>query len=135
MGLDMYLSKRTYLDAERREAMGLDERMSYLVQVIGYWRKANAIHRWFVEQVQGGTDDCRAYQVTREQLHELLDRVEQVLVRPELAPTLLPTEEGFFFGTTRYDESYWADMEETQRIVREALSDERVSSFEYCASW
>lgn len=26
-------------------------------QEIGYWRKANHIHKWFVDKVQGGDDD------------------------------------------------------------------------------
>jgi len=25
---------------------------------VGYWRKANQIHNWFVENVQNGEDDC-----------------------------------------------------------------------------
>ena len=25
---------------------------------VGYWRKANAIHGWFVRNVQNGKDDC-----------------------------------------------------------------------------
>lgn len=53
---------------------------------IGYWRKANAIHRWFVENVQNGEDDCRDYFVTKEQLTELLNLVNQVLADPPLSP-------------------------------------------------
>ena len=39
---------------------------------VGYWRKANQIHSWFVENVQGGEDDCGSYEVTKEQLQTLL---------------------------------------------------------------
>ena len=28
-----------------------------------YWRKANAIHGWFVKNAQQGIDDCRTYSV------------------------------------------------------------------------
>ena len=46
---------------------------------IGYWRKANQIHNWFVENVQGGEDDCGTYPVSKEQLEELLEKCEYVL--------------------------------------------------------
>lgn len=39
---------------------------------VAYWRKANAIHNWFVENVQNGVDDCGVYEVTKEDLEELL---------------------------------------------------------------
>ena len=58
MGLDMYLSRRLK-DNTEHEVM--------------YWRKANAIHKWFVDNVQGGEDDCREYPVSNDQLIELRD--------------------------------------------------------------
>jgi hypothetical protein len=44
-----------------------------------YWRKANAIHNWFVKHVQHGVDDCNYYEVTKEQLIELHDTCEKVV--------------------------------------------------------
>lgn len=44
-----------------------------------YWRKANAIHNWFVENVQNGKDDCGDYYVTVEHLIELKNVCEEVL--------------------------------------------------------
>lgn len=47
---------------------------------VGYWRKANQIHNWFVENIQNGVDDCNYHrEVTEEDLHELLDICERVL--------------------------------------------------------
>jgi hypothetical protein len=46
---------------------------------VGYWRKANAIHAWFVRNVQGGKDDCRGSYVSREQLIQLKEACFQVL--------------------------------------------------------
>lgn len=37
------------------------------------WRKANAIHKWFVENVQDNEDDCRSYELTLENLIRLKD--------------------------------------------------------------
>ena len=68
MGLDMYLSKRTYVKnwdfmkpEELHEVLvtknGVEvgikpQRVSEIVEEVGYWRKANAIHDWFVKNVQ-----------------------------------------------------------------------------------
>ena len=49
-----------------------------IIQQVGYWRKANQIHNWFVENVQNGVDDCGAYEVNEYQLQELLDLCEEV---------------------------------------------------------
>lgn len=51
---------------------------------IAYWRKANAIHNWFVENIQGGNDDCRCYEIDKEDLENLLSIVNKVLVSCEL---------------------------------------------------
>lgn len=57
-----------------------------LKEEIGYWRKANQIHHWFVENVQGGEDNCEEYKVTREQLGGLLDIVQEVIKSIKLVP-------------------------------------------------
>lgn len=46
---------------------------------IGYWRKANHIHNWFVENVQGGEDYCNPYEVSKDQIEELLNICKKVL--------------------------------------------------------
>lgn len=50
-----------------------------LFEQVGYWRKANQIHRWFVEYVQENEDNCDSYEVSKEQLEELLNVCKQVL--------------------------------------------------------
>ena len=51
---------------------------------VGYWRKANQIHNWFVNNVQDGEDDCGTYEVTEEQFVDLLDICEKVLTETKL---------------------------------------------------
>ena len=47
---------------------------------VAYWRKANAIHRWFVDNVQDGDDDCNYHrEVTKEDLESLRDTCIKVL--------------------------------------------------------
>jgi hypothetical protein len=104
---------------------------------VGYWRKENAIHDWFVQNCQDGNDDCRESPVTREQLAELRELCEKVLADNSLASDLLPTCEGFFFGTTDYDEWYFAGLRDTVEIVNTVLNDKGYDNFEfyYQSSW
>ena len=45
-----------------------------LYEPVAYWRKANQIHNWFVENVQNGEDDCRCHdEVTEDKLLTLLN--------------------------------------------------------------
>lgn len=90
MGLDMYLKASKFI------GYGQDEKKAAIKAITGsigktdsdwvvveinaaYWRKANAIHKWFVDNVQDGEDDCKDYDVSREQLIELRDLCNRVL--------------------------------------------------------
>jgi hypothetical protein len=101
MGLDMYLTKRHYvknwdrMQPKDRHDIRVKrggkarpdikpERISEIVEDVGYWRKANAIHKWFVEHVQGGRDDCGHYYVSREQLEQLKSACDKVLANSKL---------------------------------------------------
>ena len=101
----------------------------------GYWRKANAIHDWFVREVQGGEDQCDPHYVSREQLVELKELCEQVLADKSKAAELLPTTSGFFFGSTEYDDWYFEDIKATIQIINDALDLPASWEFEYRSSW
>jgi len=154
MGLDMYLSNKRYMskyfdpaDSERiakvNEAFGLegDEDGDYGAQEVtfrvGYWRKANAIHAWFVKNCQDGIDECQEAYVSRKQLEELVETCKQVLEKPKLAHTLLPPQSGFFFGGTDIDEWYVQDLNSTVTMLSKALADPALSKgeFYYQSSW
>lgn len=151
MGLDMYLTKRTYVKnwdfmppeelhkitvTKNGEAVEhiQPERISHVIEEIGYWRKANAIHNWFVENVQDGVDECQDSLVPREKLVELLNLVNEVLADRSKARKLLPTRSGFFFGSLEYDEYYFEDLELTKEIIEKALEDHE-GDFYYQSSW
>ena len=148
MGLDMYLTAERYiwsseklisdevanllglqLDGERRRVNSVEAEAMY-------WRKANAIHKWFVENIQGGEDNCRRYYVEREQLTELRDLCAKLYTQREMAEETLPTADGFFFGSTEYDEWYWNGIEETVQGLDKALQafDDKWH-FYYRSSW
>lgn len=51
-----------------------------IMEEVGYWRKANQIHNFFVENVQDGEDDCSYHnECTKEILEDLLDKCYKVL--------------------------------------------------------
>ena len=60
------------------------ERIKEITEEVMCWRKANMIHKWFVDNVQGGNDDCREHYVAREQLIKLRDLCRNVLLASTL---------------------------------------------------
>ena len=191
MGLDMYLTRKFYV--KNWDHMGPDEKHQITITKGGkpsgiptdrirevetdeiYWRKANAIHRWFVDNCQGGVDDCRSAYVEREKLQELLDLVTRVIkssklkasmirngytidekgkkkyrmvkgkvmTNTKLAKELLPTQSGFFFGDTEYDQYYYEDLVFTRDEIIRVLAEDakaredglRTGDFYYHSSW
>jgi hypothetical protein len=148
MGLDMYLYAdrfvSEYFDKDDKERAAkiqelfpefADAEISYVRAQVGYWRKANAIHKWFVDNVQDGEDDCGSYYVSREKLQELLDIIESILSNKGKAKDALPTASGFFFGSTNIDEYYFQDLEQTKAILTKALALNPNLSLHYQSSW
>ena len=113
------------------------------------WRKANAIHKFFVDEVQNGNDNCERHYVPRDTLGELVDRITTILdiktpvAREMKAEELLPTDvEGCFFGSKEYDDWYYKDLEETKKILEKVFEYEKnaeagkcFDSFYYQSSW
>lgn len=146
----MYLNKHTYVQQwdhqspeEKYEVVvtkggqptKIDpKKVKYIVEEAGYWRKQNQIHRWFVENVQNGVDNCGDYYVERNRLQELLDICKIVQLDHSKADELLPSASGFFFGGTEYDEWYFNGIDNTIDILKEALEDEN-GEYYYSSSW
>lgn len=143
MGLDMYLSGYKYLwrDDDTRQKVKKQLKSSYdpkyVVLELIYWRKANAIHKWFVDNVQEGEDDCKEHLVSIDDLKQLLSVVNSVLQDTSLAEQLLPPVCGFFFGSTVVDEWYWKDLEYTRDRLNELLSSPDIEELDiyYQSSW
>ena len=94
---------------------------------VGYWRKANQIHNWFMQncanrdEYDNPIDDCRPVEITVDKLEALLDTCKKVLADHSLAGSLLPTTDGFFFGSTEYDHYYFGEIEQTVEIIEPVL--------------
>lgn len=69
-----------------------------IFEQIGYWRKANHIHNWFVENVQDGIDECDTYEVTKEQLEDLLNVCRKVLDGSKLVKGKVVNEQKYENG-------------------------------------
>jgi len=110
-------------------------RVTNINERVGYWRKANHIHKWFVDNCQNGVDDCKEYYVSIEQLKELLQRCKDVLQDIDLAVTLLPTTSGFYFGSDAYGESYIDDTKATIKIIEDILAEDIDGRYYYRSSW
>lgn len=131
MGLDMYLYRRSYVHSgdyyipDHKEELKMTRggkevdtsKVRYIIEEVGYWRKANHIHKWFVDNVQSGKDDCGEYYVKEDQLANLLETCKEVLEDRNKAPELLPTTSGVFFGGVNYDEHYYGDLQNTINII------------------
>jgi hypothetical protein len=147
MGLDMYLTAKRYIHDFGDSGKALREKLQdlkvngmnvkELSYEAGYWRKANAIHKWFVDNVQDGVDNCGEYLVTIEQLEKLLELVNEVLRKRGKAEELLPTASGFFFGSLIYDEGYFDDLLQTKAIIENVLSIDDLPKYDlyYSSSW
>ena len=144
MGLDMYLSAKKYLwksDAvdtkisrQISDELNLPRRVKEISVEAMYWRKANQIHDWFVENVQDGMDECKPHHVSREDLESLLKDCRAALYHKD--SNILPPAEGFFFGSTEIDDDYWDDIERTAREIEAVLTElDDTWEFEYCSSW
>ena len=181
MGLDMYLSKKTYVqnwshmkpeelhEVTVKKGGNLvgeikPERISNIEESVAYWRKANHIHQWFVENCQDGEDNCRQYYVSREQLKELVETCKKVkkslkkspkgkknvevgwkggekmyeqitvAIDTSVADELLPPQPGFFFGGTEYDDYYIQCLDDTIKQIEPLLKEEN-GEFYYQSSW
>ena len=157
---------------------------------VGYWRKANEIHYWFVQNVQGGEDDCGNYEVSQSKLIELREICQKVIntaiiedgyilsyksfgndiegikerekkngrnnvkvvqkdgyinvyvpgkviKNADVIAELLPTYDGFFFGSYEYDQYYLEDIKETIDIINNVLNDTDFEKYTivYSSSW
>lgn len=155
MGLDQYLYATRHVSSTNHNDFSPATNYNQLLDLVGatafaepdfgsaciqvkvaYWRKANAIHGWFVANVQDGEDNCAEYYLTHETLEELRDLCKQVMDNHELAEELLPPEAGFFFGSDEVDEYYFQNLQYTHDTLTKLLDTVPDDwAFVYSSSW
>jgi hypothetical protein len=102
---------------------------------IGYWRKFNALHAWFVKTFQDGIDECQSSIVDPKILQELLFSLAKI--NKDNAGSILPPQEGFFFGGTDMDRWYWDSVEQLKIFLMDLFenNDFKENALIYRASW
>ena len=154
MGLDMYLEGRKFVSNYSDKAVydklvdmaGLSHKeiphsnFGTISLEVMYWRKVNAVHNWFVNNVQDGVDDCKQYHVDRDKLVELMETCKRVVNNKDdlsIAEELLPTGSGFFFGDTDYEEYYFEGLLDTIEAIERILKNPAFDGmdFYYQSSW
>src|SRR6056297_2100501 len=111
MGLDMFFTGKRYLwdygdgdqdkiaEVARLFPEAAGARINEVSAEFMYWRKFNALHRWFVDTVQEGVDECQESFVDIATLHDLRDICKLISEDRSKAAKLLPVQSGFFFGS------------------------------------
>jgi len=151
MGLDMYFSSNKSFykhdekeDKQRKKILKIFpdfpicDNLGYVkVEMeVGYLRKANQIHKWLVDNIQDGEDECQKSYFPEEKIKELKKVCERIILDHKLSETLLPTGKGFFFGNTDYDEYYFDDLKEMISICDNCLKVQKQGwTSYYHSSW
>lgn len=145
MGLDITFYKAKRLkDNETKERLeeirkelateylkSIDERNSKLINEledekekinpwneVAYFRKVNFLIPFF-----GYEENCSNIEIDKYQVEDLIEACKEVLANHDKASFLLPTQEGFFFGSTDYDDWYFDDVQNVKEKFEEILAD------------
>jgi len=129
MGLDMYLYRETYvknwehtkpvdkfdirIKRGRKRYPDIDiSKVNYIVEQVGYWRKANQIHQWFVDHIQNGVDECQRVYVPEEDLKRLYEIVCELLDELELVDGEICS------GQTMNDKGEWIKIMKPGKVIK-----------------
>lgn len=139
MGLDQSIVKmscESYLLIEKWQHSDREDDFPE-VEMDTVWsgRKENHIQA-FIEGEVGNVDNCGYLPLTKPDLERLVDRLARVNADHSQAGVLLPTQEGFFFGGTEYDEWYFMDIKRELEDLSALLQEwDEHSVYCYWAWW
>ena len=85
---------------------------------VAYFRKVNFLIPFF-----GYEENCSNIEIDKYQVEDLIEACKEVLANHDKASFLLPTQEGFFFGSTDYDDWYFDDVQNVKEKFEEVLAD------------
>lgn len=90
----------------------------YYPEEDAYFRKVNFIYKYF----QYKLEDEQCF-IEKEDLLDIIERCEKVLADDTQAEELLPTQCGFFFGSTDYDDYYFDNVADCKKQMEHLLED------------
>ena len=102
----------------------IDECYDALYSEVAYFRKVNFLLPYFNYE-----ENCSEVVIDKCEVEELIGYCKRVInakdtdIAESIANELLPTEAGFFFGNTDYDEWYFKDVQEVMDKFTEILND------------
>lgn len=152
MGLDMYLDCVTmFYDTSNEDARDAavmpvnikNDRVKSITESMIYWRKANQIHRWFVNNVQNGEDNCGTYLVNRDDISSLLAAVTVVLDAKDKSLDLGIERANSLLPPVEVGERYWSVLDRTKKELEDLLAEMDLTDpkgnfyqhYTYSSSW
>lgn len=151
-----------------KEEMKIENPVVSVEEEVAYWRKANQINKFFMKRdIDGEGRNAKVDINDLKELLKICKRLKRelrlvdgrihtgtrytkengveemyadgkVIANKELAEELLPTEAGFFFGSTDYDEWYYQQIVETIPVLEKIISEHNDAydmEYSYYASW
>ena len=113
MGLDIYFQKGNKRDNYEN------------AEELAYFRKANFLVEFFTAQYGYDEEEynCKNFPVDRIMIDDLKERCQEVLADHNKADELLPSCEGFFYGSSDYDDSYFRQVEQCLGVCDKLLAE------------
>ena len=93
-------------------------------EFLAYFRKVNFLFEFFSGSLN---EDETTAVITRGEMEELIDKCEFVLNNRDKASEILPTCDGFFFGSLDYDDYYFESVAKVLlsfQVILENYSDD-----------
>jgi len=104
------------LDFPELEALLQKEAEQSYLEYDAYFRKVNFLFKYYEDR--GKMYDQYYAFTDADDIDDIIDRCERVLKNHELANELLPTQSGFFFGGTDYDDWYFSDVKDCLKQMK-----------------
>ena len=112
----IYPFTKGVLDLPELEELVKKQVDDYYEPYDAYFRKVNFLFAYYQNK---GKMQNEWYAFTdTDDIDDLISRCEQVLKDHSLAETLLPTQAGFFFGGTDYNDWYFSDVKDCLRQMK-----------------
>ena len=123
MGLDQYFFVKT-------EGVEGEESIE-----AAYFRKCNMLHTWVTAYCEREPENCEEIKLPRSAVEKIISDAAIVLSNLTLGPKILPTADGFFFGSTDYDDIYIRKVTHIRDDLREMLDSFDARWFYYVEWW
>lgn len=106
MGLDQFMYRADNDDIAERILMGEDTGAPSW-----YGRKINFLQNRISEIIEHEVNNITFYEISLDDVKQIIEDCQFIKEHPDSAEDMLPTVEGFFFGSTEYGDLYFEDID------------------------